>query len=252
MYHLQTRDHVHISKAEMHSSDQNNYNDSFAKSSSKSSSWSESLTACSRITRLIAIEPKVSIASPAWEHRLSQKHLAKAPSDSDSTRYFDRSRQTRRVFIDGLIVWSATAIVCVGIFGTMYYYSSRNSITQSQKYEYNMIMIGFSILLGLTFAAQFKQYCEFMRWRFLASMYRSVTEFDDVLGCDSWRTTLKLIFRRHGKAGILPTKSQVLAFIWLLMFISFNLLVALIGLTYSVDVSDSFKNTAPGRTEMPK
>lgn len=133
------------------------------------------------------------------------------------------------------------------MFGVLYYFSHKSSISQQQKYEYNASITGLSILLGLTFAAQFKQYCEFMRWRFLASGYRTVTEFDDVLGCDGWRTTLKLIFQRHGKGSRwYPAKSQLLAFAWLLIFIIFNVLVALIGLTYSIDVSTTVANLVPG------
>ena len=134
------------------------------------------------------------------------------------------------------------------MFGVMYHFSHLDFLNQDQKYQYNALITGFSILLGLTFAAQFKQYCEFLRWRFLASGYRTVTEFDDVLGCDGWRTTLKLIFHRHGKGGSwYPAKSQVLAFFWLVTFIAFNVFVALIGLTYSMDNSDDFAEVIPGK-----
>jgi hypothetical protein len=185
-------------------------------------------------------EPKIGIADPAWQHPLSEKHLSRTPSDSDKTRYFDRSRQTRRVFVDGLIIWSATAIVCAGLAGVLVYFSHKDIISQQQKYEFNATVVGLSILLGLTFAAQFKHCCEMLRWRFLASGYRSLGEFDDVLGCDGWRTTLKLIFQRHGKGSRwYPAKSQLIALAWLILFIFFNVLVALVGLTYSIDVSET-------------
>lgn len=106
------------------------------------------------------------------------------------------------------------------------------------KYAYNALVTGLSILLGLAFAAQFKQFCEMMRWRFLASEYRTIDNFDDVLGCDSWRTTLKLIFTGRKKGQFYPAKTQILALVWLVIFIVFNVFVALLGLTYSIDLVD--------------
>lgn len=162
------------------------------------------------------------------------------PVNSETTRYFNRSRQTRRVLIDCLFMWLGTAVICGGLAGVLGGFSSlREGISQQQKYAYNALVTILSIILGLAFAAQFKQYCEMMRWRFLASCYRSLDEFEEVLGCDSWRSTIRLIFKGR-KGSWLPTKSQILAFWWLVLFIAFNVFVALIGLTYSIDVSDEF------------
>ena len=142
-------------------------------------------------------------------------------------------------------MWLITATICGGLAGTIAGFSSLDIISQQQKYAYNALVTGLSILLGLAFAAQFKQYCEMMRWRFLASSYRTIDDFEEVLGCDSWRSTLKLIFRRK-KGQWYPTKAQLLATFWLITFIAFNVFAALLGLTYSIDVSDTYVAVAPG------
>jgi hypothetical protein len=143
-------------------------------------------------------------------------------------------------------MWLITAGICGALAGTIGGFSSLDIISQQQKYAYNALVTGLSILLGLAFAAQFKQYCEMMRWRFLASSYRTIDDFEEVLGCDSWRSTLKLIFINRKKGQYYPTKAQLLALFWLIMFIAFNVFAALLGLTYSIDVSDVWVSISEG------
>ncbi|RMZ87161.1 hypothetical protein DV736_g5615, partial [Chaetothyriales sp. CBS 134916] len=191
-----------------------------------------------------------SFASP-WEHEMKTKHLHQAPSSSSTVRYFDRARQTRRVFFECLYLWFGTVIVCAAIFGVLYGFSTLQfGLSQTQKYTYNALVTGLSILLGLAFAAQFKQYAEMMRWRFLSARYRKLSHFEDVLDCDSYRSTLRIIFTHRRPGSWLPTKEQVIAGLWFLVFVIFNVFAALIGLTYSIDVSDDYVHLVPGNTSV--
>jgi hypothetical protein len=165
---------------------------------------------------------------------------------SVALHYFDRSQQTRRVFWGCFTWWLPSVVICGCLAATLAGFSSYPTITQRERYAYNALLLGMTILLSLAFSAQFKQYCEMMRWRFLASSYRSIGHFEEVLRCDSWRSILKLIFTERKKDGYLPTKTQLLAFFWLVLFMAFNVFLALLGLTYSVDVSDVFVNVSPG------
>ena len=185
-----------------------------------------------------------------WHHGLSEKHLRKAPSTTDTVRYFDRRRQMRRVVIDCLIMWSGTLIVCAALFGVIYGFSTiSNGLTQTQKYAYNALVTGLSIVLGLAFAAQFKQYAEMMRWRFLTAQYRSPQQFEEILDCDSYRSTLRIIFTHwpQGKGRFYPSKAQLMALMWFIVFVAFNVFAALVGLTYSIDVSDTYVHISPGQ-----
>ena len=130
----------------------------------------------------------------------------------------------------------------------MYGFSTiSQGLSQGQKYAYNALITGFSIVLGLAFAAQFKQYAEMMRWRFLASQYRSIEDFEDVLGCDSYRNTLRILWSGRRKGQWWPTKSQLIALFWLIVFVVFNVCAALLGLTYSTDVSDTAVHITHGK-----
>ncbi|KAK5051925.1 hypothetical protein LTR84_002728 [Exophiala bonariae] len=187
------------------------------------------------------------IASSPWEHKLNEKHVRGVPPPTDTTRYFDRGRQTRRVFLECLFMWFGTAFVCGALAGTMYGFSRITSgMSQFQKYGYNALVTGLSIVLGLAFAAQFKQYAEMMRWRFLASEYRSLQDFELVLGCDSYRNTLSLMCGGNRKGTWYPSKTQVIACFWFMVFVVFNVCAALLGLTYSIDVSETAISISPG------
>ena len=144
-------------------------------------------------------------------------------------------------------MWFWTAGICSALAGTMYGFSTIVAgLTQTQKYAYNALITGLSIVLGLAFAAQFKQYAEMMRWRFLASQYRSIQDFEEVLGCDSYRSTLSIMWNGRRAGTWSPSKSQVVAAFWLAVFVAFNTFAALLGLTYSIDVSDTFVSTSYG------
>ncbi|KIX97307.1 uncharacterized protein Z520_06759 [Fonsecaea multimorphosa CBS 102226] len=188
-----------------------------------------------------------SVASSPWEHKLNEKHLRDVPTNTDTVRYFDPRRQTRRVFIDCLLMWCWTAGICGALAGTMYGFSTiQTGLSHRQKYVYNAMITGLSIVLGLSFAAQFKQFAEMMRWRFLASQYRSLQDFEDVLGCDSYRSTLRIMWSGRRTGTWYPSKAQVVAAVWLLIFVVFNTFAALLGLTYSIDVSDDFVSVNNG------
>ncbi|KIW77330.1 hypothetical protein Z517_09776 [Fonsecaea pedrosoi CBS 271.37] len=180
-------------------------------------------------------------ASSPWEHKLNEKHLRDVPTNTDTVRYFDPRRQTRRVLLDCLMMWLWTAGICGALAGTMYGFSTiKTGLSQTQKYVYNAMITGLSIVLGLAFAAQFKQYAEMMRWRFLASQYRTIQDFEDVLGCDSYRSALRIMWKGRRRGTWYPSKAQVVAAIWILIFVAFNTFAALLGLTYSIDVSEDF------------
>ena len=144
-------------------------------------------------------------------------------------------------------MWFWTAGICAALAGTMYGFSTIvTGLSQTQKYAYNALITGLSIVLGLAFAAQFKQYAEMMRWRFLASQYRSVQDFEEVLGCDSYRSTMRIMWNGRRPGSWWPSKSQAVAGFWLVVFVTFNTFAALLGSTYSINVSDSYVSLSHG------
>ncbi len=144
-------------------------------------------------------------------------------------------------------MWLGAPATCAGTASVLLGFQPiKNGFPLWQKYAFNTLTNGLLLVLGIAFTAQFKQYCETMRWRFLASSYRTLNDFDEVLSCDSWRSTIHLIFRGKPSGNGYPRKSQILAAAWVFLFITFNVLTSLLGLTYSLEVDANFIHLKEG------
>ena len=90
-----------------------------------------------------------------------------------------------------------------------------------------------------------------MRWRFLASAYRSVQEFELVMQCESQMKVLRLMWTARTRSRMLvPNKTQVLCFTWIVVNVLLQVLVALLGLTYSIDTSNTWVSSQWGNVSI--
>ncbi|EXJ59035.1 hypothetical protein A1O7_06466 [Cladophialophora yegresii CBS 114405] len=180
-----------------------------------------------------------SVAAP-WEHELSEKNGASLPP-SDSVRYFDHRRQRRRLFINSTFQWFVTAFICAALAGCLYGFSTVVSgLSTTRKYVFNALVTGLSLCLGLNLASSFRGYAQMMRWRFLASGYRTIQDFELIMNCDSQSKVFRLLWGGRTRGRWLPNTTQILALVWLLINIALQVVTALLGLTYSTDVSSDY------------
>ena len=113
-------------------------------------------------------------------------------------------------------------------------------MTNTQKRAYNALVTLFSMLVGLNLASSLKGYAQMMRWRFLASEYRTLQDFELVMQCESQTKVFRLMWAGRTRGRFWPNGVQVLAFLWILINIALQVVTALLGLTYSIDISDNF------------
>jgi hypothetical protein len=72
----------------------------------------------------------------------------------------------------------------------------------------------------------------------LAICYRPLETFDLVMGCDSLINVTKLLFKaRNHRYKFLPSRTQVICALWLLVHLAVTVLVGIIGLNYNLDDS---------------
>ncbi|KIW95070.1 uncharacterized protein Z519_03652 [Cladophialophora bantiana CBS 173.52] len=191
--------------------------------------------------------PKV--AAP-WEHELSEKYGSNLPPTS-SVRYFDHRRQRRRLFINSTFQWLVTAIICALLAGCLYGFSTLiTGLSTTRKQIFNALVTGLSLCLGLNLASSLRGYAQMMRWRFLASGYRTLQDFELVLNCDSQSKVFRLIWAGRTRGSCLPNKTQILAVVWLLINIAVLIFTALLGLTYSIDVSSDYVRLTYGNVSV--
>ena len=191
------------------------------------------------------------MAAP-WEHEISEKYASSlgdgsgpgAPQSgppSETIRYFDHHRQRRRVFLNSLVKFLITLFFAAALFGTIYGFATlKTGMTSTRKRFYNALVTGISLCLGLNVVSSFKAFAQMMRWRFLASGYRPLQDFELVLNCDSQSQVFRLLWAGRTRGRWWPNKVQSLAFFWLLLNVAVQVFIALLGLTYSIDVSDEF------------
>lgn len=84
--------------------------------------------------------------------------------------HFDQARQLRRLCLRGLCNWLVTVAIVASIYGVLIHYSSREAMVKSKKHEFNALIAGLSILLGLNTANSFKGMLGDLRW-WLLSLY---------------------------------------------------------------------------------
>jgi hypothetical protein len=189
------------------------------------------------------------LASP-WDHEAPRKGT---PSDYHTVKEFNYRLQRRRLFTNSAFQWLITVFLCGALAGTLrgfqYYFAT--GMGQEQKHAFNGLITGLSIALGINLASSLRGYAQMMRWRFLASAYRHVQEFELVMQCESQMKVLRLFWTARTRGRMLvPNKTQILCFIWIIVNLSLQVLVALLGLTYSIDTSDTWISTQWGNVSI--
>lgn len=177
-----------------------------------------------------------------WRHSVSTRH-GPLPT-SRTVREFRPGRQRRRLFAQGFTQFLITVFlcallaVCLAVFGRLAWMSVH------QVKAFNALIVLLSLFLGNNLTSSFKEMALIIRWRILATNYRSLDEFDLIMHCESLRKVLKLcwVARERGRALFWLNKTQILCLVWVGVNIMLQVLVALLGLTYNLDTS-----TVPAR-----
>ena len=164
-----------------------------------------------------------------------------------TVREFDYRRQRIRLFVNSSFQLLVTIALCAALAGALYGFSTVvTGLSQPQKKGFNALITGLSIVLGLNLASSLKGYAQMMRWRFLASGYRTLQDFELVMQCESQSKVFKLLWAGRTRGQRYPNKTQVLAFTWLGINVALQVVTALLGLTYSINISDKYTHLLRG------
>ncbi|EXJ56245.1 uncharacterized protein A1O5_12701 [Cladophialophora psammophila CBS 110553] len=171
-----------------------------------------------------------------WRHSVSTEGFGLI---SRTIREFKPDRQRRRLFTVGIWQWFITSLLCgllaacLGAFGNLLW------MTVTQVKAFNALIVLLSLFLGNNLTSSLREYATMMRWRMLASKYRSLHEFDLLMRCDSLRKVARLFWaaRTPGRVWFWLNSTQWLCALWLGVNVLLQILVALLGLTYNLDTS---------------
>jgi hypothetical protein len=138
-----------------------------------------------------------------------------------------------------------TILICVVFFVILFEYSHKTTISVRQRRVFNALVTANSIALGVNLTASLRSYAKMIRWRLLATHYRPLNTFELIMGCDSIRNTIKLLFVGRSKEKFFCSV-RIYATIWILINLAATVLVGIIGLTYNLDLSPTFVLTTRG------
>ena len=151
-----------------------------------------------------------------------------------NTAQYDRHHTRKRLFINCTFQLFVTGAFCAGLVGTLKGFQDRGPLDDRSKRVFNAIVTGLSIAIGINLASSLQSYARMLRWRLLATGWKSLEEFDLILGAESQTKVLRLLWAgRRRKAGFpYLSKTQICCIIWLLVNLAAQVLVAMNGLTF--------------------
>ncbi len=170
-----------------------------------------------------------------WRHSVAGQGLV-----SHTIREFKPNRQRQRLFAVGIWQWFITSSLCGLLAASLAAFGNLAAMTVTQVKGFNALIVLLSILLGNNLTSSLREYALMLRWKMLASKYRSLHEFDLLMRCESLRKVMQLFWvaRTPGGVWFWLNKTQCLCALWLGVNILLQVLVALLGLTYNLNTSD--------------
>jgi hypothetical protein len=177
--------------------------------------------------------------------------LNPAASSTSTVQPYSHREQRWRLWRKSIGEWLLTAMLCGSIAAVLKAYSVHKTLTTPQKRTFNAIITGLSVGLGLNLIASLKSYAKMMRWRLLASNYRPLDQFDLIMGCHQQMNVLQLLIKaRRPKYPFIPTSTQLMCLVWVATCVGAAILVAVLGLTYSLEQSTDYLGITTGNISM--
>ena len=91
-------------------------------------------------------------------------------------KYFSPRKQLRKLLLDGLCRWAVTSLLILCLYITLLHYSAKEVMNQSKKLQFNALITGLSIGLGLSIAGSLQEMALEVRWWILSRRKRSLHE----------------------------------------------------------------------------
>ncbi|UNI14793.1 hypothetical protein JDV02_001389 [Purpureocillium takamizusanense] len=178
---------------------------------------------------------------PAAQDAVDSDHDDPGP-DSPA---LSRSTRHRRILFTVFVKWVVTVALAASVYVVLWSYSSKAAMSSGTKREFNVIVTGLSIGLGLSTASSLKAMVRELRWWLLSLRQYSSKEVELILKSEHLSCMIQL--------GWISRDLIVWLFVlfWLFINLAAQIAVATIGLTYNVDSAENMAVTAPGMVYVP-
>ncbi|KAK1579717.1 uncharacterized protein LY79DRAFT_522246 [Colletotrichum navitas] len=140
--------------------------------------------------------------------------------------------------------WAITVVIIVSIYAVILVYSNKAVMDQTTKRQYNALITGLSIALGLAVASSLNHMVAELRWWILSRRYRSKRKVELILQADNLKHTIMLAARSK------RWSIHLAALGWLILTIGSQVGLAAIGLCYATDTADRQALLVPGNVSI--
>ncbi|KAF6820657.1 hypothetical protein CPLU01_12682 [Colletotrichum plurivorum] len=190
---------------------------------------------------------KTEVPSPTQDYNYSEDAaILRRKTDDGQFRGLPSTKQTRwKVLGKVFSRWAITVAIIVSVYVVIWVYSTKPVMNQATKRQYNALITGLSIALGLAVASSLNHMVAELRWWILSRRYRSKRKVELILGADNLKHTIMLAARSK------RWSIHLAALGWLLLSIGSQVGLAAIGLCYSTDTADKQALLVPGNVTIP-
>ncbi|ROT43010.1 hypothetical protein SODALDRAFT_347843 [Sodiomyces alkalinus F11] len=143
-----------------------------------------------------------------------------------------------------LVPWATSAAFVVAVYAVLIGYSSKSVVTKTQKRQFNAIITGLLIALGLSTASLLTDMATDLRWWILSRRYRSRRKVESILHAHSVRRVI-MLSARSSRASI-----HVAVASWILLLIASQIGFASVNLCYAFEPSESVALLSPGNVSI--
>ncbi|CAM1501327.1 Fc.00g104890.m01.CDS01 [Cosmosporella sp. VM-42] len=161
---------------------------------------------------------------------------------------FNSRKQLGKILLVGISRWLLTAALGASIYIILWHYSSRDVLPIPTKHQFNALVVGLSIGLGLNIANSLTSMAGEVRWWILSLRAWPVQE---AMQADLIMQAEKLTHVTH--LGWVSSCYWIRAYAvgWLLINVASQIALATLGLTYSTNPSNWTTITKPGNVTIP-
>ncbi|EKJ79299.1 hypothetical protein FPSE_00610 [Fusarium pseudograminearum CS3096] len=140
---------------------------------------------------------------------------------------------TWKYLVSVFLRWVVTLLLSIAIWKILWFYSEAMVImAKPATRDFNVWITGLTIALGLAFAGSLDKLARDTRWWILSRRHRSRRKLEAILEAENVLSVLQMAFSSR------RITIQVTAWSWFLVFVASQIGLAVLGLFYSVDVSD--------------
>ncbi|WQF87643.1 hypothetical protein CDEST_12657 [Colletotrichum destructivum] len=155
-----------------------------------------------------------------------------------------RRKSKMKVLMKVFSRWAITMCVIMSIYTVIIVYSGRTVMNQTTKRQYNALITGLSIALGLAVASSLNHMVAELRWWILSRRFRSKRKVELILQADNLKHTIMLAVRSK------RWSIHLAALGWLILTIGSQVGLAAIGLCYSTETADKRALLVPGNVSI--